>query len=76
MWQEKNDSLYKKFEFKTFEEAIDFINKIADVASALNHHPKIVNNYSVVELWLSTHSEGGVVTDKDRQFAAKVDELL
>lgn len=76
MWQEKDNSLYKKFEFKTFEEAIEFINKIADVASTLNHHPKIINDYSTVELWLSTHSQGSVVTDKDRQFAAKVDELL
>lgn len=76
MWQEKNNSLYKKFEFSTFEEAVKFINQVADIASTLNHHPKISNEYSSVELWLSTHSVGNKVTEKDKAFAEKVDDLF
>jgi ribonuclease HI/pterin-4a-carbinolamine dehydratase len=76
MWQKKDNSLYRKFEFKDFDEALDFIDKIADIARAQNHHPKIINNYNVVELWLSTHSAGNVVTDKDESFAREVDALL
>ncbi|MEX2014599.1 MAG: reverse transcriptase-like protein [Candidatus Saccharimonadales bacterium] len=76
MWQKKDDSLYRKFEFNDFEEAFSFVEKVADVARGLNHHPKIINDYSTVELWLSTHAQGGVATEKDEQFAGKVDDFF
>lgn len=76
MWQKKDNALYRKFEFNDFEEAFSFIEKVAGIARRLNHHPKIVNDYNTVELWLSTHSEGGVTTEKDEQFASKVDDFF
>ena len=75
MWQEENNKLYKKFSFKDFAQATDFINQVAAIAEELNHHPTIHNTYSTVELWLSTHEAGDVVTDKDRAFAERVDGL-
>jgi ribonuclease HI len=75
MWQEENNKLYHKFTFKDFTEAADFINKVAGIANELNHHPTIHNTYNTVELWLSTHESGDIVTDKDRTFAKRVDEL-
>lgn len=75
MWQEENDKLYQKFSFKNFDEATEFVNKVAAIASELNHHPTIQNTYNTVELWLSTHSAGDKVTDKDREFANRVDAL-
>ncbi|HSX23650.1 MAG TPA: reverse transcriptase-like protein [Candidatus Saccharimonadales bacterium] len=75
MWQEKDNKLYQKFTFKDFREATDFINKVAVIANELNHHPTIHNTYSTVELWLSTHEAGDTVTEKDREFAARIDEL-
>lgn len=75
MWQEKDNKLYKKFKFDDFRAALDFINKVATIANEMNHHPKIENNYNTVELWLSTHDAGNVVTDTDRRFADCVDEL-
>ncbi len=76
MWQEKNDKLYQKFIFKDFQEATDFINRVAEIANELNHHPTIHNTYSTVELWLSTHEAGDMVTDKDRAFAERVDVVF
>ncbi len=76
MWQEENNKLYKKFEFKDFKEALDFINTVADIANELNHHPTIQNTYNTVDLWLSTHDAGDVVTDKDKVFADRVDALF
>lgn len=52
------------------------MNKIAAVATELNHHPTIQNTYSTVELWLSTHDAGDVATEKDKQFAERVDQLF
>lgn len=75
MWKEENNKLYQKFSFKDFEEATEFMNKVAEVANDLNHHPTIHNTYGTVELWLTTHSAGDTVTDKDREFAKRIDAL-
>lgn len=52
------------------------MNKAAGIASELNHHPTMHNTYNTVELWLSTHEAGDVVTNKDREFAERVDGML
>lgn len=76
MWQEENNALYRKFQFKDFKEAFAFLTKVAMVAETVNHHPTIKNTWNTVELWLSTHDVGNVVTAKDRELAALIDALL
>ena len=76
MWEEKNNSLYRKFQFKSFSEAFAFMTKVALEAEKMDHHPLWTNVYNQVEIWLSTHSAGDVVTDKDRQLARKIDGLI
>lgn len=76
MWQEKDNSLYKKFEFTDFSEAFAFMTRVAMIAEKMNHHPKWTNVWNTVEVWLSTHDAGNVVTDKDRKLADKIDSLL
>lgn len=75
MWQKKDNSLYKKFEFKDFSEAFGFIAQVAGLAEQQNHHPKILNNYGVVEIWLTTHSEKAI-TEKDEKLATAIDRLV
>ena len=76
MWQEKDDKLYKKFEFKNFIEAFAFMTEVALLAEKMNHHPLWTNMWNTVEIWLSTHDAGDVVTEKDRKLAEKIDGLL
>lgn len=76
MWQEENNKLYRKFKLENFQEAVAFMNRVAAIAEDMNHHPKIHNTYNTVELWLSTHDAGDKVTDLDRQFASRVDDLF
>lgn len=76
MWKTEDNKLYKKFEFKGFGEAMTFMNKVAEIADDMNHHPTIKNTYNSVELWLSTHDAGDKVTDKDKGFAKRVDALF
>ena len=76
MWQETNNSLYRKFEFADFRQAFTFMEKVAEAAESMNHHPKWTNVYNVVEIWLSTHDAGNIVTDKDRQLATQIDACL
>lgn len=75
MWQTVDNKLYRKFSFKDFNGAIRFINGVADIANKLDHHPTIHNTYNLVELWLSTHSAGDRVTDKDHQLASSIDKF-
>lgn len=74
-WEEKSNSLYRKFEFKDFSEAFAFMTRVALIAEKMNHHPKWTNVWNTVEVWLSTHDAGDVVTDKDRKLAEKIDAL-
>jgi ribonuclease HI/pterin-4a-carbinolamine dehydratase len=76
MWQETDNNLYAKIEFDGFEQAIDFIDKIAHAARRANHHPKITIDYNVVELWLTSHSAGNKVTERDWQLAEKIEDIL
>ena len=75
MWQEKDNKLYKKFQFNNFSEAFAFMTRVAMEAEKMNHHPEWKNVYNTVELWLSTHDAGDVVTEKDRKLADRIDKL-
>jgi 4a-hydroxytetrahydrobiopterin dehydratase len=75
-WQEKDNALYRKLEFKDFNEAFGFMSRVAMIAEKMNHHPKWTNTWNTVEIWLSTHDAGDVVTDKDRKLAERIDALV
>jgi len=76
MWEEKNNSLYRKFQFKNFSEAFAFMTRVALEAEKMDHHPSWSNVYDTVEITLNTHSEGDIVTEKDRKLAKKIDALV
>ncbi|MCA0380579.1 MAG: 4a-hydroxytetrahydrobiopterin dehydratase [Bacteroidetes bacterium] len=76
MWQETNHQLYRKFQFANFSEAFAFMTRVAIEAEKMDHHPLWTNVWNTVEIWLSTHDAGNVVTDKDRTLAARIDALL
>jgi 4a-hydroxytetrahydrobiopterin dehydratase len=76
MWEEKNNTLYRKFEFKNFSEAFSFMTRVALEAEKADHHPLWTNVYNKVEIWLNTHDAGDVVTAKDHALSKKIDKLL
>lgn len=75
-WNERNNCLKKKFVFKDFEQAFDFIKKVAILAQKYNHHPKWTNEYNLVEIELSTHDKGNKITHKDIKLAKEIDKLI
>jgi len=75
MWPEHNHSLHKKFEFKTFSEAFAFMTRVALAAEKMDHHPKWTNEYNKVDIWLSSHDAGDVVTDRDHKLSVIIDAL-
>jgi len=76
MWEEKNNSLYRKFEFADFAAAWAFMTRVALAAEKMDHHPLWTNVYNKVEIWLSTHDAGDLVTEKDRKLAKKIDGFV
>ncbi|WP_233632610.1 4a-hydroxytetrahydrobiopterin dehydratase [Parapedobacter sp. ISTM3] len=76
MWQEKDNTLYRSFEFGDFSEAFAFMLRVALLAEQQNHHPTWTNTWNSVEIWLSTHDAGNTVTEKDRKLAESIDKLL
>ncbi len=74
-WAEVDGALERELEFASFPEAIAFVDRLAEVAEAENHHPDIDIRYRRVRVRWTTHSSGGI-TDRDRELAARTDELV
>ena len=65
-------SISREYQFPTFPAAVRFVDFVAELAEAADHHPDIDVRYNKVRLSLSTHSAGGV-TDKDFDLARAID---
>ena len=76
MWEEKDNHLYRKLQFSDFSEAFAFMTRVAIEAEKQNHHPLWQNVWNTVEIWLSTHDAGNIVTEKDRQLAEAINAIL
>lgn len=76
MWQEIDNTLYRKFQFKNFSEAFAFMTRVAIEAEKLNHHPVWKNVWNTVEIWLTTHDAGNSITNLDKSLANEIDKLL
>jgi 4a-hydroxytetrahydrobiopterin dehydratase len=72
-WEYQDNSLRKLYRFAEFMDGIRFINRVAEMAEAADHHPDIHVNYTRVTFTCSTHSEGGV-TDKDVRLARQIEQ--
>lgn len=77
-WQLRGDAkmISAEFAFGNFKEALQFVNKVGDVAEEEKHHPDIrIFAYKKVLIELSTHAIGGL-SENDFILAAKIDGLV
>jgi len=65
--------LIRKYSFESFEEAIEFINRVSKIFSRENHHPRIINFYNTVAFHYFTTDANDKVTDLDRKIANEVE---
>ena len=75
-WREEGGALKRSFQFTDFSEAFAFMTRVALIAEKMDHHPEWSNVYNKVEIKLTTHSAGNVVTEKDRELAKAIDGLM
>ena len=74
-WQIVNEHhLQKAYEFKNFREALDFVNRIGELAEAQGHHPDICFGWGKADISIWTHKVDGL-TESDFVLAAKIDRL-
>ena len=67
--------LEKEYKFKNFRDALEFTNKVGELAEAQGHHPDIYLAWGKVKLTVWTHKVDGL-TESDFILAAKADRLL
>ncbi len=72
-WEPRENAIAKRFRFKEFMDGIRFVNRVAEIAEAADHHPDILINYTRITFTCSTHSEGGV-TEKDFKLARQIED--
>jgi 4a-hydroxytetrahydrobiopterin dehydratase len=74
-WRRDGEHIIREYHFENFKIALAFVNRVADVAEWMNHHPDItLYNYNHVRLAVTTHDAGGL-TKKDFDLAKQVSLL-
>ena len=66
--------LFKGFKFPDFRKALDFVNKVGEIAEEQGHHPIITFTWGKVEITIYTHKINGL-TESDFILAAKIDTI-
>ena len=73
LWRRESDAIVRDWKLADFAAAMAFVNRVAGLAEAADHHPDIlVHGWNEVRLTLTTHSAGGL-TEKDFALAAEID---
>jgi 4a-hydroxytetrahydrobiopterin dehydratase len=73
-WSLAGKAIERRYEFPDFAAAMTFVNRVAELAEAADHHPDIDIRYSKVVLALISHDSGGV-TARDIKMARRINEL-
>ena len=75
MFRELDNKLKLRLQFVDFVAAFDFMTEVAALAEAHQHHPEWRNVYNLIEITLTTHDAGNMVTEKDRALARAIEQL-
>ncbi len=73
-WTREDRFISRTFKFPSFREAVEFINRVADLAEEADHHPDLYNIWRTVTLKYTTHDAGGL-TDRDFRMAERINAL-
>lgn len=81
-WEAARDgaAITRTFKFANFSEAWGFMNRVALIAEAQDHHPEWFNVYNRVEITLTTHDadpdNGGALSKRDMKMVDAIEGLL
>lgn len=69
----ENHHLSREYTFPNFRKALDFVNRVGEIAEQQGHHPDVYLTYGKVRIDIWTHKIDGL-TESDFILAAKADE--
>ncbi|MGN6348496.1 MAG: 4a-hydroxytetrahydrobiopterin dehydratase [Candidatus Nitrosocosmicus sp.] len=73
-WELVDGKIIKSFKFSNFMDAIEFVNKIANVAEKVDHHPIITINWKTVKISLKSFDVNSITT-RDISLAEEIEKL-
>jgi 4a-hydroxytetrahydrobiopterin dehydratase len=73
-WTNSKKNLVQTFEFKNFDESMDFVNKVAKIAEKQEHHPDIEIKYNKVKISITDHEKGNV-SEKCHKLAKAINKI-
>ena len=73
-WRRDGDAIVRSVRCDTFAAGIALVDRVAEIADHLDHHPDIDVRWTTVTFRLSTHSAGGL-TARDMGLAREIDRL-
>ena len=73
-WTRKGDAIEKTYKLDDFAGSIAFVQKVAELAEAADHHPDIFIRFHRVTLTLTTHRARGL-TENDFRLARQIEAL-
>jgi 4a-hydroxytetrahydrobiopterin dehydratase len=74
-WKEIDGALEREFRFADFAAALDFVNRVGQVAEQENHHPDIEIHWNRVKLRWWTHT-ANAITERDHELARRTNALV
>jgi 4a-hydroxytetrahydrobiopterin dehydratase len=74
-WRLERGAIVRDFRFSNYYETMAFVNALAYIAHAEDHHPQLAVTYDRCEVRFSTHSVAGI-SENDFICAAKVDRIF
>jgi 4a-hydroxytetrahydrobiopterin dehydratase len=73
-WKVESGKLVRDWAFENFVKAMEFVNRVAEIAESAGHHPDIDIRYNRVQLGLVSHDAGGI-TNRDAKMAARLNSM-
>jgi 4a-hydroxytetrahydrobiopterin dehydratase len=74
-WSLGDKAIVADFVFRDFNDALVFVNSVAQAAEHMNHHPDIDIRYNKVKMLLTSHDSGGI-TRRDTRMARQIGEIF
>jgi 4a-hydroxytetrahydrobiopterin dehydratase len=74
-WRRDGDALVRTVELDDFPQAIEVVDRVAEMAERDNHHPDIDIRWRTLTFRCSTHSAGGI-TAQDLALADDIDSTI
>lgn len=74
-WSGDRSALTRTVKLPSFPEAIAVVDRVAEIAEEMNHHPDIDIRWRTLTFRCATHSAGGV-TDRDLDLAGRIDGIV